>query len=83
MYFNKYNNPHNNLNIAINTTPTNSETFYYYDSISRTFNDFNNIEKEVFLEWLDNHDDSDITCMTDVVDSLTEEIEEDRSRGDN
>ena len=38
---------------------------------------------EVFLEWLDNHDDSDITCMTDVVDSLTEEIEEGRSRGDN
>lgn len=37
----------------------------------------------VFLEWLDNHDDTDIFCMTDVVDTLTEEIEENRSRSDN
>ena len=55
MYFNEYNNPHNNLNIAINTKPANSESFYYYDSISRTFNDFNKIEKEAFLEWLEFH----------------------------
>ena len=37
---------------------------------------------EVFLTWLDNHDDVDITCMTDVIDSLVEEFEEDLSRGD-
>ena len=37
---------------------------------------------EVFLAWLDNHDDVDITCMTDVVSSLVEEFEEDLSRGD-
>lgn len=37
---------------------------------------------EVFLTWLDNHDYVDITCMTDVVDTLVEEFEEDMSRGD-
>jgi hypothetical protein len=38
---------------------------------------------EIFFEWLDNHDDIDITCMTDVIETLIVEIEEDRSRGDN
>ena len=37
---------------------------------------------EVFLAWLDNHNDVDITCMTDVVDTLVKEFEEDTSRGD-
>ena len=37
---------------------------------------------EVFLAWLDNHDDVDITCMTDVIDTLVNEFEEDLSRGD-
>ena len=36
----------------------------------------------VFLEWLDEHDDIDITCMSDVVSTLTDDMEENRSRSD-
>lgn len=31
----------------------------------------------VFFEWMNNHDDSDITCMSDVVSTLVDDCEED------
>lgn len=37
---------------------------------------------EIFCEWIDNHDDEDITCQTDVVESLLAEFEENRGRAD-
>lgn len=37
---------------------------------------------EIFLEWLDNYDDKDISCKTDVVNTLIKEIEEDISIAD-
>lgn len=33
-----------------------------------------------FLEWLYDHDDADITCMTDVIDTLLAECEDELSR---
>lgn len=43
----------NCLNIAINPKTTDSRQFYYYDSISKSFNDFTDVEKKAFLEWLE------------------------------
>ena len=36
---------------------------------------------ETFLQWMEHYDDTDISCMSDVISTLADELEEDLSRG--